>query len=458
DDDGIETTPIAGSKVKDKQNAIVEQWEEDEGQRWSGPFPPADLATDNIAWVASDNKYFAVVLVPLPAKSGKRQKHVTAIVADTYTDVTPMGKTPVGQSHLISQKISFPKGVAEVRRSFLLFAGPKEEELLEKQYADYNFPALIVWARSCCFCAIPGIHYISKFMVWAINSFTLLTFNYGLSIILLVIIIRVVMHPITRWTQKSARKMQKLAPLMQELKERCGDDKKRLQQEQMLLYKEHGVNPMGMILPMFVQMPIWFGLYGGLMVAISLRQAPFFWWIQDLSQPDALITFSQPFFLPGADIPLLGYLVNMINGMLGGGITSLNILPLFVVIGMYLQQLVMPRTTTGPQAAQQKHMMIFMTIFLGLVLYSAPAGLNLYICTSTTLGFIEQRLIRRHLNRLDSEPSTAPPPGPPPGKKQDLGSGRYRSPAERIEAWLAKRVGAKKAAPKPPGEKKKRKK
>jgi membrane protein insertase Oxa1/YidC/SpoIIIJ len=162
--------------------------------------------------------------------------------------------------------------------------------------------------------------------------------------------------------------------------------------------------------------------------------------------------------IPGGDIPLLGFLIGAVNGMLGGGIRSLNILPLFMAVGMYLQQHMMPKTTAGPQAAQQKHMMIFMTVFFALILYNAPAGLNLYIFTSTMLGFIEQKYIRHRLEQMSNVPTVGGTAPSAQSKKVELGSGRFRSPAERLQAWLSKRVGAKRGAEQGRGDGKKREK
>ncbi|MDP6380338.1 MAG: YidC/Oxa1 family insertase periplasmic-domain containing protein, partial [Phycisphaerae bacterium] len=269
-------------QIAKSQETFVKKWrEENPGRNWEEPLPAVDVDTGDIVWAGSDDKYFAVVVVPMADKVDEfDDARISVVTADTYPDMTPWGEGPAGQPYLLMRKSAFAdartNGVIE--NSFLIFAGPKEESLLEKQYSRYNLPALIIWSRGCCG-AIPGIHHISKFMVGVINAFTLFTFNHGLSIILVVVLLRLVLHPITRWSQKSMIKMQKLAPLIQELKASCGDDKRRLQQETMVLYKEHGVNPIGGCLPMVIQMPIWIGLYGGLMVAISLRQAPFLAWI-----------------------------------------------------------------------------------------------------------------------------------------------------------------------------------
>jgi membrane protein insertase Oxa1/YidC/SpoIIIJ len=133
--------------------------------------------------------------------------------------------------------------------------------------------------------------------------------------------------------------------------------------------------------------------------------------------------------------------VGSIQNMMGGGITSFNLLPLLMAFAMYLQQRFTPAPSTGPQAKQQKQMMVFMTVFLLLVLYSAPAGLSLYIMTSSLLGFFEQRHLKKKFAAAAAvavKPGEPPPPKPPK-KAGSLVAGRNKSIAERIEAWIQKR-------------------
>jgi membrane protein insertase Oxa1/YidC/SpoIIIJ len=163
--------------------------------------------------------------------------------------------------------------------------------------------------------------------------------------------------------------------------------------------------------------------------------------LQDLAQPDSLVLWNTPFYLPGRDIPLLGWLVGSIQNMMGGGITSFNLLPLLMAFTMYLQQRFTPAPSTGPQAQQQKQMMVFMTVFLLLVLYSAPAGLCLYIMTSSLLGFFEQRYLKKKFAAVPSPAKPGEPSPPkPPKKSGSLVAGRNKSIAERIEAWIQKRL------------------
>jgi len=171
---------------------------------------------------------------------------------------------------------------------------------------------------------------------------------------------------------------------MKELREKHKDDKPRLNQEMMKLYKQQGVNPMGGCLPMLVQLPVLIGLYGALYASVDLRQAsfnliPWTGWINDLSAPDAL------FILPSR-IPVLGW--------------SINLLPLLMIVAMLWQQKLTPQSQ-DPQAQQTQQIMKFMPLVFGFIFYSMPSGLVLYFLTSTAIGVAESKLIRRHLAKLD---------------------------------------------------------
>jgi YidC/Oxa1 family membrane protein insertase len=213
---------------------------------------------------------------------------------------------------------------------------------------------------------------------------------------------------------------------------------------------------------MFIQMPIWIALYGALGAAIQLRHAPLVpasWlpegslFLQDLSTPDALVHWQTPFFMPGMDMPIIGtYVISAIQGMLTGsahvGMTTFNLLPILVGASMYFQQKMTPQpAATTPQVQQQRKMMNVMMIFFALMFYGLPSGLCLYISASSFLGFFEQRYLKKRMAVAQAtvaapqagggEPPTAPPR---PAPEQSLVSGRDKSPAERLEAWIRRYI------------------
>jgi len=434
-DKGVEVQSVAGKKLEEKKG--------DE----AGEPARASLAGPKVVWAGEADKYFAVVMIPQkPSPEGTFAAGAEAFRYEVEEFDAPL---PLAGVRLVAreQAISRPEGL---HHKYVIYAGPKDPDVLEA-YAAIGLPGLIAWQPGCC--PIPGISEISRFMVIVLDAFHSLVQNYGLAIIMLVVVLRLVLHPVTRWSQKSMSKMQTLGPKMEELRKKHGDKKEQLNQEMMRLYREEGINPVTGCLPMFLQMPIWIGLYGALQMAINLRHAAFLpadwvdwmpWrtiFLQDLAQPDSLVLWSTPFYLPGRDIPLLGWLINSVQNMMGGGITSFNLLPLLMAFAMYLQQRFTPAPSTGPQAKQQKQMMVFMTAFLLVVLYSAPAGLCLYILTSSLLGFFEQRYLKKKFAdaAVAAKPGEPSPPKPP--KKADsLVAGRQKSIAERIEAWLQKHL------------------
>lgn len=219
--------------------------------------------------------------------------------------------------------------------------------------------------------------------------------NYGLAIIFLTVLVRVVMFPLTWKSMLSMRKMSLLAPEMEKIKQECKDkdDQQELQKRMMELYRERGVSPLGGCLPMLLQMPVFIALYRMLWSAYELRRAPFVGWIQDLSEPDRFLTL--PFSIP---IPFTS------------GLDSLNLLPIFMALAMVASTKLMPMS--GPmQTPQQKTMMTIMPVFFSLITYNMASGLNLYILVSTLLGIAQNYLMRGV--HVDAEAVKAKKPGKP---------------------------------------------
>jgi YidC/Oxa1 family membrane protein insertase len=409
------------------------------------------LAGAGLAWVGQVNKYFAVILIPQkPSKDGTFAAGASAV---KYTVQENQKDVALPAVEVVTREVGLTPG-EPVTHALAVFAGPKSPDHLERHYADVGLAELIQWTQ--CFIPLPGVNAISRLLLGVLELFYALVGNYGVAIILLVVCLRVVLFPVSRWSQKSMAEMQKMAPKMQEIKQKYAHDQKKMQEE---LAKVGGLKSMAGCLPMFIQMPIWIGLYGALGVAIQLRHAallPAAWvpewsmFMQDLSTPDALVSWSTPWFIPGQSIPLLGWLITSIQGMLGGGLTSLNVLPLAVAAAMFVQQKFMTPPATAasnPQAEQQRKMMMFMPFFLGLVLYSAPSGLNLYIATSTLLGVLEYRFFKRQREAPGASPAPVAdgPRGQDNGPKgnakaKSLVSGRQKSLAERAEAWIKGRL------------------
>jgi YidC/Oxa1 family membrane protein insertase len=201
-------------------------------------------------------------------------------------------------------------------------------------------------------------------LIWA-NKFT---HNYGIDIILLTILIKIIFYPLTLKSYKSMKEMQKLQPQIAKLREKYKDDKTKLNSEMMGIYKRKGINPLGGCLPMVIQIPVFFALYKVLIGAIELRQAPFMLWINDLASPEDLFTFT----VAGFTVPI-------------------RILPLIMGATQVLQQKMTP-TTADPM---QEKMMLFMPIVFTFLFWGFPSGLVLYWLVNNVISIAQQMYINK---------------------------------------------------------------
>lgn len=218
--------------------------------------------------------------------------------------------------------------------------------------------------------------------------------NYGLAIIFLTLLVRIVMFPLTWKSMLSMKKMSMLAPEMEKIKQECKEDQQEMQKRIMEMYRERGVSPLGGCLPMLLQMPVFIALYRMLWSAFELRRAPFLFWIQDLSEPDRLMMLPFSIPLPFSELPL----------------ESLNLLPILMALSMVASQKLMPMS--GPvQTAQQKTLMTIMPVFFAVITYNMASGLNLYILVSTLLGIAQNYFVRGI--QVDVEPVKRKKPSKP---------------------------------------------
>ena len=182
--------------------------------------------------------------------------------------------------------------------------------------------------------------------------------NYGVAIIILTIIVRLVLFPLTLKGMKSMKRMQQLAPRMKKLQEKYKNNKEKLNQEMMAMYRKNKVNPLGGCLPMLLQLPVFFALYSSLSSAVELRHAPFLFWINDLSQPDGL------------------------------GIT-----PLLRGVSMFFQQKLTPQSAMMDPT--QAKIMQMLPIIFTFFTFTFPAGLTIYWLTSNCLSILQQLVLNR---------------------------------------------------------------
>ncbi len=347
-------------------------------------------------WAAAVNKYFAAILVPVPDANNAYVDWIAGRTGRLYNPdgdaKADTGDETIGLDFSVASTTLNPAGQAGSSRTygFQLYLGPKDKSLFDKNelYKRLGFVQTIDFMGCCCPESIInplafGILAIMKAMYAVIH-------NYGIVIIILVFLMRLILHPITKRSQISMSKMSQLAPKAEEIKKKYANNKQEMNKKLMELYREQGASPIMGFLPMMVQMPIWIALWSAVYTSVDLRGAAFLpFWITDLSMPDALIRWS-PF-----TVPLLGWKV-----------ASLNVLPLLMGVAFYLQQKLMPtqaNAATNPQMAQQqKMMMIMMPLLFPLMLYNGPSGVNLYIMASTFAGVIEQHVIRKHIREREA--------------------------------------------------------
>ncbi len=344
-----------------------------------------------LLWAGTLSVYFDALVRPMPLDKSSSPKYIEKISSYSFN--------PDAESYDRHGGMTFFTGELSVDAGKTLdlpnlaYFGPRWRSVLDDEhYAAFPLGfnnSLVLTSGPCSFCTFP---ILINGLVKLLGFFHFITRDWGLAIICLVILVRAILHPITKKSQVSMMRMGKLGPEMERLKKKYENDKDELNRQMMALYKDQGIGMYLGCLPMFLQMPIWIALWSALQSTFELRQAQFLWgytWIHDLARPDRLLSWNP------VHIPL---------GMIGTyTVSSLNILPLFMGVVMFLQQKYTPQppSTTPEQEAQKKMMLWMSTLLFPLFLYSGPSGLNLYILTSTTIGIIESKRIRAHIKQQE---------------------------------------------------------
>ncbi len=261
-----------------------------------------------------------------------------------------------------------------MRQDLRLFAGPKYPKLLER----YGLQNCIYYGWFSAIAKVLGklLHVLSG------------VGNYALAIILLTLIVRGCMFPLSRKAAVNAQKMQELAPELKKITEQYKDDMEGKLKAQRELQQRVGLNPLAGCLPMFIQLPIFLGLYRTLSVDIEMRQQPAFSfsnWASNLAGPDKLAYWGDW---------LWDYLSGRGTGWLG---PYFNLLPVIVVVLYLVQQKMFMPPATDEQTAMTQKMMNIMTLMMGLFFFRVPAGLCIYFITSSCWGICERIIVKRTL-------------------------------------------------------------
>jgi len=286
--------------------------------------------SQNVQWAGFQDKYFLAALIPQKSEGAEL---IYKRVSET-----------AGDMRLAGPKISLSPQTQHVQ-NYAMYLGPKDLDLLKAFGSDLDRALDFGW-----------FDIVAKPMLYVLKFFYQYTGNYGIAIILLTIIIKILFWYPTHISYKSMKEMKKLQPEMAKLREKFKDEKEKLNKEMMDLYRRYKVNPMSGCLPMVIQIPVFFALYKVLLYSIEIRHAPFYWWIQDLSAMD-------PYYIS----------------------------PILMGASMFVQQWMTP--TTG-DPTQQKMMLIMPVVFTFMFL-TFPTGLVIYWLFNNLLSIGQQIYINK---------------------------------------------------------------
>jgi YidC/Oxa1 family membrane protein insertase len=369
----------------------------------------------NLKYIAVDAQYFTVGYVPPPgAQSLTRFRRAAATLVADPAEIRRHQERAVNTGFFVDSVIETLPAGGSLQQDLQLFAGPKQPDLLE----SYGLGQCIYYGWFAGFARILAtlLHTLSG------------VGNYAVAIILLTLIVRAMMFPLSRKAAINAQKMQELAPEMKKITEKYKDDMEGKLKAQRELQQKVGFNPLAGCLPMFLQLPIFIGLYRALSVDIELRQAAVSRttdWASNLAAPDMFSYWGDW---------LWEYLSGRGTGWLG---PYFNILPVIVVVLFLAQQKMFMPPATDDQTRMTQKMMNIMTLMMGLFFFRVPAGLCIYFITSSLWGICERILVKKTL---------------PSGKHFDLAleDGSVDSPKEEKSQTLAERIRSQVAKPTEP--------
>jgi YidC/Oxa1 family membrane protein insertase len=346
-----------------------------------------DERARQLKWVGVDSHYFNVSMIPtiegdgpfmtnsvwayVNSREGKlpeipKNARLQKLVDCTFQMVAPADLAPGGS----------------LIKSFDVFIGPKDPVVL-KQYGLSDVRTF-GWFSWCSIVLLKVLHF-----------FYILTFktSYGLAIILLTVLVRSLMIPLSRKAALNAQMMQHLQPQMKEIADKYKDDMEKRSAAQRELYQKYKFNPFGGCFMMFFQLPVFYGLYKALNVDIALRDQPLIpgmQWCSNLAAPDQLFYWESWSWMPSV--------LAAPTGWLG---PYFNILPILTMVLFIAQQKLFTPPPTDDQQKMMQKMMTFMMVFMGVMFFKVPAGLCIYFITSSLWGIIERKLLPKPVLNTD---------------------------------------------------------
>lgn len=372
---------------------------------------PTPWRDESFAYIGVDAQYFSVAMIPHHGPGEVWHELAYPLLVGPVPPEKDKQRLTDVSFRLISKTEEVAPGETTLDHSFTVFAGPKKPDVL----AQYNLDELVYYG---------WFGWVSRPMLRVLHFFhDYITFgNYGLAIILLTVMVRLCMFPLSRKQALSAQKMQQLQPEMKRIAEKYKNNLEQRSKAQQELFKKHNYNPLGGCLLMFIQLPIFIGLYRSLSVDVELRQAPLISeairWCSNLAAPDMLFDWS-------------GFMPLFVQSWLG---PYFNILPL-VTVGLFLwqQKMFMP-PPTDDQTRMQMKIMQYMMLFMGILFFKVASGLCIYFIASSIWGIAERKLLPKTIPSQPSAPAAegkAEPQTPVAARPSTSGNGAAKKSTKR---------------------------
>ena len=372
---GSDFQMVACSELSEKN----EKFRKDiEGAKFSDEHPPLFFGVDA--------QYFSAALLPDPSSTAAA---IDRAVALRVGQIDEQRRTLTNTSfRLIGKPATIKPGESSAAK-YELFAGPKRPALLAQ------YPGQTQGLQDLVYYGWPIFGMVAKPMTYILDFFYNIVRNYGLAIIMLTVVVRLAMFPMSRKQAQSAQLMQKIQPEMKAIQQKFKKDAEGARKAQQELWSKHNYNPFGGCLLLLIQMPIFLGLYRALQVNVELRDAPLIShairWCSNLAAPDMLYDWSA--LMPNAINNGIGFPWFPLFGSMFGLGPYLNLFPIITLALFLIQQKVMMPPAADEQAAQQQKIMKYVMFLMGLMFFKVAAGLCIYFIASTFWGLAERRFL-----------------------------------------------------------------
>jgi len=339
----------------------------------------APIEQRSLRYIGVDQQYFVSALMPDP-ESPTALDNISRAYATAIADpriIKPYKDIAMNTGYWFDTKNLPLPGNGEVSQKYRLFAGPKATKTLE----HYGLTETVYFGWKI-------FELVARPLSNLLHTFYWLVQNYGIAIMMLTVLVRSCMFPLSRRAAMMGQRMQEMQPELKRINELYKDDMQKRGVEMQALYKKYKINPMASCLPLFIQLPIFIGLYRCVSVDIELRQQaliPGIQWCSNLAGPDMLARWPEwmPDFIAGKGTGWFG--------------PYINLLPIITILLFIVQQKVLMPKATDEQTRLTQQMMMFMTVFMGVLFFKVPAGLCIYFITSSIWSLVERQLVKRFM-------------------------------------------------------------